>query len=157
MGRRRYSSWDETVTLRNWQDSGWLKEHATSKDEIANKLEMVTRDLEQCQIPDLHADWRLSIAQRCILTLAEIALFASGYRAARNRHHERTLESLRYTLELDNSTVALLQTLRQKRNVAEYDSAGTISDREAENAFSTAKELDFQVRQWLESKYPNLI
>ena len=33
------------MTLRQWQDNGWLRQHATSPEEIGNLLAIVDRDL----------------------------------------------------------------------------------------------------------------
>lgn len=43
-------------------------------------------------------DWKLNIAYNAALQAATAALAASGYRAAREQHHYRTIQSLAHTL-----------------------------------------------------------
>jgi hypothetical protein len=37
------------MTLKQWQDNGWLRPHATSPEEIGNLLAIVGRDLEDAR------------------------------------------------------------------------------------------------------------
>jgi hypothetical protein len=39
--------------LRDWQRFGWLKEHKTSRLEIADLFAVADRDLKACQTPYL--------------------------------------------------------------------------------------------------------
>jgi hypothetical protein len=41
------------MTLKQWQTNGWLKIEPTSRDEIANMLAMVDRDLKDAAVPFL--------------------------------------------------------------------------------------------------------
>ena len=79
------------MSLRNWAQNGWLKEHKTSAEEIADLLRVAERDLEDCRTPGLSADWQLGIAYNAALQAATAALAASGYRAALPRHPEPTI------------------------------------------------------------------
>jgi hypothetical protein len=51
-----------------------------------------------------------------------------GYRAARDAHHFRVIQSLRETIKADASTVLTFDAFRKKRNTAGYDRAGLVSD-----------------------------
>lgn len=82
------------MSLPDWLRSGWLIEHRTSRREIADLLGVVQRDLQDCQAAGLSADWRLNIAYNAALQAATAALAASGYRAARDSHHYRVIQSL---------------------------------------------------------------
>jgi len=42
------------------------------------------RDLRDCQVRGLSADWRLNIAYNAALQIATVALAAAGYRAAKD-------------------------------------------------------------------------
>ena len=68
------------MTLKNWVDNRWLKEHKTSAKEIAELFGIVDRDLKAAQTKDLDADWRFGIAYNSALKLCTILLYASGYR-----------------------------------------------------------------------------
>jgi hypothetical protein len=86
------------VSLRDWLKNGWLIEHQTSPQEIADLLGVVKRDLADCRTSGLSSDWRLSIAYNAALQAAAAALAAAGYRAAREAHHYRVIQSLAHTI-----------------------------------------------------------
>ena len=50
-----------------------------------------------------------------------------------------------------------LDTCRAKRNTAEYDAAGTVSQSEADELRDFAKELRSDVTAWLKAKHPALV
>ncbi len=59
-------------------------EHQTSPREIADLFGVADRDLRDCQVRGLSADWRLNIAYNAALQIATVALAAAGYRAAKD-------------------------------------------------------------------------
>ncbi len=83
------------MSLENWRQSGWLSAHEPSPQEIADLLAIADRDLRDCQAEGLSTDWRFNIAYNALLQAATAALAAAGYRAARDSHHYRILQSLR--------------------------------------------------------------
>jgi hypothetical protein len=103
-------------------------------------------------------DWRFNIAYNAALQLAGAALAASGYRIIRSGpHHHRTIQSLLHTIGADNNTVRLFDRFRKKRNVAEYDAVGTISEQEAAEMLELARSLRQQVYDWLHQNHPTLV
>jgi hypothetical protein len=119
-------------------------------------LGVADRDLVQCQTPGLDPDWQLNIAYNAALQLATAALAAAGYRASREGHHYRVLQSLAYTLKPDTSLIIRLDKFRKKRNLGEYERAGMISDQEAKEMLALAKSLRKDVGDWLRLNYPEL-
>ncbi len=144
------------MSLRDWQKNGWLIEHRTSLEEIKDLLGLVERDLADCRTPGLSTDWRFSIAYNAALQTATVALAASGYRAAREAHHYRIIQSLAYTITADKDTINQLNRFRKKRNIGGYERVGTISDMEADEVFTLAKNLLNDVDQWLRKNHPVL-
>ena len=67
------------VDLRDWLKNGWLTEHQTGRQEIADLLGVIDRDAAQCQIPGLGPDWQLNIAYNAVLQIATAALAAAGF------------------------------------------------------------------------------
>jgi len=49
-----------------------------------------------------------------------------------------------------------LDNCRRKRNVSEYDTAGAVSEKEADDLLRTAQALKDQVENWLEASHPEL-
>ena len=85
------------MSLQSWLQNSWLVQHTTSPEEIKNLLAISDRDLLACQVKQLPADWRCAIAYNAALQAATAALAAAGYRAARDNHHYRVIQSLEFT------------------------------------------------------------
>ena len=146
------------MSLRDWLANRWLDEHETNAEEIGNLLALADRDLHDAQSAELSVDWRFNIAYNAALQLAGAALAASGYRVVRSGpHHHRTIQSLAHTIGADDNTVLLLDRFRKKRNVAEYDAVGTISNQEATEMLALAQSLRQRVLDWLRGNHPTLL
>jgi len=145
------------MNLKDWLNNGWLIEHNSSPQEISGLLGFADRDLADCQTPKLSADWRLNIAYNAALQMAVVALAASGYRAAREGYHYRVIQSLAYTIGADTEKIAQVDAFRKKRNISDYEMAGTVSKQEAKEMFLLAKKLRDEVEKWLKNEHPELI
>jgi hypothetical protein len=115
------------------------------------------RDLRDCRVSGLSADWRLNIAYNAALQVATLALAASGYRAAKDSHHYRVIQSLSYTIGFGANLIAQFEQFRKKRNIGGYERAGSISDREANEMASLAGDLRQRVQVWLAANHPELL
>ena len=142
------------MSLTDWLRNGWLVEHKTSPAEIAELLEIVTRDLADCRVQGLSADWRLNIAYNAALQVATAALAACGYKALREAHHYRVIQSLALTIGAAPSVVRKFDVFRKKRNISGYDRAGMVSDQEAKELIILAEQIGEDVKGWLESCHP---
>jgi HEPN domain-containing protein len=145
------------MTLSDWLKNQWLKSHKTSPEEIKQLFQIAERDLQDASVSEISLDWRLAMAYNASLRYATIALNVLGYRTAGEGHHERLIESLRYTISAEPDVMAQLQSFRKKRNVSSYDVAGTVSQYEVDQAIQLARELSGLVKDWLKKKYPELI
>jgi hypothetical protein len=145
------------MSLQNWLNNGWLTEHWTSSQEITALLGVADRDLTDCKTSGLSPDWQLNIAYNAALQMATAALVASGYRAVREAHHYRVIQSLAHTVQADNELIALFDQFRKKRNISGYDHAGMISDQEAKEMVDLASRLRLKVEEWLYENHPNLM
>ncbi len=145
------------MSLAEWVRSGWLAAHEPSAQEIADLLRIVDRDLEDCERTGLSADWRLAIAYNAALQVATAALAASGYRASRERQHYRVIQSLAFTLGADASLIAQLDQFRMKRNISDYERAGAVSEKEADEMVALARALRRKVEAWLRASHPELM
>jgi hypothetical protein len=144
------------MSLQDWQRAGWLLQHQTSPREVADLLGVADRDLRDCQVSGLSADWRLNIAYNAALQVATVALAASGYRAAKDAHHYRVIQSLSYTIGIGANQIAQFEQFRKKRNIGGYERAGSISDREADEMARLAGDLRQRVQVWLGANHPEL-
>ena len=145
------------MSLQNWLRNSWVVEHTSSSEEIGNLLRLSDRDLAACRAKGLPADWRFAIAYNAALQAATAALAASGYRASRENHHYRIIQSLEFTIAPGTKVVATLDGFRKKRNVSSYDVAGSISDEEADQVFELATDIRTKVEKWIRATYPRLM
>jgi hypothetical protein len=144
------------VSLRDWQKNSWLVEHKSSPEEIAALLAIVERDLASAKVAGLGDDWRLSIGYNAALQAATVALAASGFRAAREQHHYRTIQSVALTIGWSAVKVERFDRFRKKRNMIGYETAGVVSEQEAREMHELAVGLRDDVLAWLRKQHPKL-
>lgn len=145
------------MSLSDWERNAWLVAHTTSRQEIEGLLGVADRDLRDCAAKGLSDDWRLAIAYNAALQCATAALAACGYRAAREAHHFRIAQSLSLTLAVDSTLVAQLDAFRKKRNISDYERAGSVSAAEADEIATLARDLRKRLEKWLRKNHPELI
>jgi len=145
------------MSLADWERNGWLTAHRTSGSEIRDLFAVVERDLADSKARGLSPDWRMNIAYNAALQAATAALAAEGYRASREQHHYRTIQSLRETVRIDVKTVNTFDAFRKKRNIAGYERTGLVSDADADAMGALAARLRDDVIAWLEKDHPGLL
>ena len=145
------------MSLKQWENNGWLKAHRSSAREISDLLKVADRDLDDCRLPGLSPDWRLGIAYNAALQSAAAALAVSGYRAARDAHHYRVIQSLAYTIGFQPEQILVLDRIRKKRNIGGYERTGAVSDKEATEAIELAQDLRRNVEDWILKEHPGII
>ncbi len=145
------------MSLADWQKNGWLIEHRTSASELADLFAVVERDLADSAAGQVSADWRMNIAYNAALQAANAALAAAGYRAAREQHHFRIIQSLRETIGAPAELVNTFDAFRKKRNITGYERVGVVSDADAAEMRHLALSIRDDVLRWLRRNYPELI
>ena len=145
------------MTLADWQKNKWLVAHKTSPQEIEGLLAIVERDLANAKVAELADDWKFNIAYNAALQAATAALAAAGFRAAREQHHYRTVQSLALTIGWMAAKVNRFDRFRKKRNIVGYETAGVVSEREAREMHELAIELREDILAWLKKQHPKLL
>lgn len=145
------------MSLQSWLQNSWLVQHLATAQEIANLLALSDRDLGACQVKQLPADWRFTIAYNAALQAATAALAAAGYRAARDNHHYRVIQSLEFTTAPGPKIINTFDGFRKKRNISSYDLAGAVSDIEADEMLKLAVALRTDVERWIRATRPELL
>lgn len=146
------------MSLQAWLAEGRLRRHRTSTAEVSDLLRVADRDLADAAIPQLSADRRFATAYGAALALATIVLHASGYRAAGAGHHWTTLQALPELMGSQAQERAdYLDQCRTRRNLADYDRAGVISDTEADELLTETQTFRTDVLAWLQANHPPLV
>jgi uncharacterized protein (UPF0332 family) len=144
------------VTLSDWEKNGWVARHKTSSREIQDLFRIADRDLADCKTRSISADWRLNIAYNAGLQMAKAALAACGYRASREAHHYRVVQSLALTVGLGEDLIRQFNQFRKKRNISDYETAGMVSDQEVTAMIELATALRKKIREWFSVQHPKL-
>jgi hypothetical protein len=146
------------VALKQLIDAGWLEEQPTSADEIRGLLSIVERRLDEVQGSLKYPDSIFGLAYDAVRSAATIILRAHGVRVKRDRFHERTFAALRQLGLPGLSDRALYyDDCRRKRNALDYDSAGDVSNAEAQELVKEAARFAQAVREWLQTTHPALL
>ena len=85
----------------SWQtllESGRVKRHTTSAEEISDLPEIVERDLKDAHVEMISADRRFATAYNAVLQLAKMVIACSGYRVSGLGHHQTTFDALELAL-----------------------------------------------------------
>lgn len=146
------------VSLENLLKIGQLKEHPPDPVEIQRLLAAAERNLADARVTVISPETRFDAAYKAIMQAALAALMAHGYRPDTKRpgHHVTVVQGLALTIDLAAARVTVLDTLRRKRNVADYTGADMDSS-SAEQCIAEAHRLLQDVAAWLEKNRPHLV
>jgi hypothetical protein len=146
------------MSLERYVENAWLRREPTSRQEIADQLGIVARSMNDAAVEGISDDLRFYTSFNAVLALANTALRASGYRTTNQQgHHTRTIETLEYTIRADAKLIRKLLAFSKKRNVASYDSAGSIPNQELTDILVTTNDLRHSVEIWLRTAHPELV
>jgi hypothetical protein len=145
------------MSLQDWLKIGWLTEHQPDSREIGELLSAADRDLSDCQATGLSPDWRFNIAYNSALLSATAALAAAGFRAAREAHHFRVIQSLSHSIRADSRVVLTFDRFRKKRNIVGYERMGSVSTQEAQEMLILARNLRHDIEHWIRERHPELL
>jgi hypothetical protein len=146
------------MTLQNLLKIGRLKPHAPTAQEIRRLLAAAERNLADARVEAISDETRFDAAYKAIMQLALVAMMASGYRPATNEpgHHQTMIQSLPLTLGFSNDAWVVLDALRRKRNVNDYQGDPIEPEAVAECLTQAAALLD-AVRKWLAERHPEFL
>ena len=118
---------------------------------------IVHRDLEDAW-GSISTDWRFGIAYNAALKLCTILLYAEGYRPEKTLQHYRAIQSLPVVLgNRYEKNAKYLDACRSKRNIAEYDYVGGVTEDDVEELVAFVNELREEVLNWLRNKHPECL
>jgi hypothetical protein len=146
------------MTLENLLRIGRIKEHPRDAAELQKLLLAAQRSLKDARVQEISPELRFDAAYRAIIQTALVALMANGYRPDTNQpgHHATILQSLPKTLGLPAGRLAVLDTLRRKRNLAAYIGED-IDEGSVKKCVQEAERLRDDVTTWMAASHPELI
>jgi len=125
--------------------------------EIRRLLAAARRNLSDARIAEVSPETRFDAAYKCIMQAALAAMMAQGYRPVTDKpgHHQTVIQALAHTVGLAPSRVLVLDTLRRKRNVADY-TGDELDESSVATCRSEADRLLNDVSAWLRTHRPEL-
>jgi hypothetical protein len=145
------------MSLEDWLNEGRLRTHKTSKNELSQFLIIFERDMADAHVDGISVDRKFTTAYNAALTLSLAALAASGYRPAGEGHHYWAIQSLAFTLQLDDETIEKFNKFRRKRNITDYERSGSVSEKEVSEMLELARSLRVTLEEWLKKNHPELL
>ena len=143
------------MSLQEWAETGGLHPHKTSAKEVASLLAIVERDLTDAQ-GQISADWRFAITYNAGLTLCDILVRASGYRAEEDLQHCYTTDALPLILYYRGDDPDYLEACRMKRKAVEREMSGVVTETDCAQLLEFVKELRQDVLHWLQQTHPDI-
>ena len=145
------------MSLQDWANSGWLRSHKTSKQEVrqthGNRRSRFKRRAPKRRLSGL-AFWDCI---QCRTKLCTILLYGEGFRPEKTLAHYRTLQALPLILGSEKDDNAdYLDTCRTKRNTVEYDYVGGATNSDADELIAYVMKLKIEVLGWLKQNHPDL-
>ena len=116
--------------------------HATP-DEISKGMAIARRDLAIAEsILNESLDWSYSIAYNAVLQACRAYMFHQGYRPAATESHKATIEFMKIAVEEPiKQIITYFDRVRKKRHRTVYDEVGLVTEKEARQLLSKAKEF----------------
>lgn len=136
------------MTLDELEREGYIKRLSVDKKKVEDAFNLAKRDIKVAKsVLREDDDWAFSIAYNAMLQAIRALMFSKGYRpSGRNQH----ISVVRFAeLFFKREDVIVLDRMRRKRHATIYDTAGTISIREAENAVERAEKLVHEIERML--------
>jgi hypothetical protein len=145
------------MNLENLLKIGQLKRHTTDRVEIDRLLAAARRNIADARVDSISTENRFDAAYKCIMQCALAALMANGFRPDTKvpGHHQTVLQSLPKTIGLPAARVAVLDALRNKRNLSDY-TGKDIDQASLATCVAEADSLLTELATWLSANYPEL-
>jgi uncharacterized protein (UPF0332 family) len=146
------------MSLKELVDQDRLKPHKTSKKEVGNLLRVVRRDLKDAKVEGLSLDRKFATAYNAVLQAVTILLYCKRYKPKGVGHHFIVFQAMKEIMGKDYHDLAdYFDACRAKRNITDYDYAGTISRTEVQELIKEAEKFLDVVLNWLRKHYPKFV
>jgi hypothetical protein len=136
---------------------GQLKEHVTDAEELGRLLAAAERGLADAGVTAITPETRFDAAYRAVTQVGLVMLLMHGFRPDTNRpgHHMTIIQTLPSTLGITNERMVVLDTLRRKRNLADY-TGEDIDDDSVAVCVREGQHLLDEARSWIKQHRPEL-
>ena len=139
------------MSIDELERSETIRKLPIDRKKVNDSLDLAKRDMNIARnMLDENCDWAFSIAYNSILQSVRALMFSKGYRPSSDSGHVSAVSFAR--LFLKEEDVISFDRMRRKRHIAVYDTVGSISRAEAENAISRAEKFILEVEMLIKGK-----
>ena len=144
------------MTLENLLAIRQLQAHTTDPAAIRKLLEAARRNLADARVDSISTDNRFDAAYKCVMQCAMLGLWARGYRTSTSQpgHHQTAIQCLGHTMGVQRDDIIVLDALRRKRNLSDYE-GDPVSEAILAEALSQATKLLAHTEAWLRANRPD--
>jgi uncharacterized protein (UPF0332 family) len=126
--------------IEDLEREGLIRRLPYDKKKVDDSLALAYRDLRTSRtILPTDQDWAYSIAYNAVLQAGRALMFAKGYRPDGANQHIAVVKFVELFVEPPDAII--FDRMRRKRHSSVYDTAGSISETEAESAVGHAEHL----------------
>ena len=147
------------MSLQQWLDNSWIKRTESSIEEVMSLLDIAAREIGDGSVEGLSLEGRFTHAYNAVRILCEVALHAEGYSVPKGgREHERTIDSLKFTLGGEwSEQVDYFDQCRRRRHQSLYERSGITREEDANDLLDAAVKLNVAIREWLKHRHADLV
>jgi len=126
--------------IEDLEREGLIRPLTIDHRRVQDALTLANRDLGVARgLLTSSSDWAFAVAYNAVLQAGRALMFSKGYRPEGSNQHVAVVRFCDEFLSRDNAL--WFERMRRKRHQSVYDSAGTVSGREAENVVKKAEEI----------------
>jgi uncharacterized protein (UPF0332 family) len=131
------------ISFDDLERDGLIRRLPVDEKKVRDAFALAKRDVKTSKgLLAEDPDWAFSIAYNAILQAARALMFSRGYRPHGKAQHISVIRFLETSLGKDAAeTIVAIDRMRRKRHRAVYDTAGSVSTLEAENATKRAEDF----------------
>lgn len=146
------------MTLENLLAIHKLQRFEANATGVQRLLAAAKRNMADAGIAELSPENRFDAAYKAIMQCAMIGLWANGYRPSTSQpgHHQTALQVLPKTLNVEREVVIVLDALRKKRNLNDYE-GDPVSDSVVDECRKQAASLLAHTQAWLREHRPDFL
>ena len=146
------------MTLQNLLAIHRLQTFTPDAIDVRKLLTAARRNLADAQVEAVSPDNRFDAAYKCIMQCAMLGLWANGYRTPTSQpgHHQTSIQCLTLTMAVSRPTVIVLDALRKRRNVSDYE-GDPVTEATLASCLDEATSLLRHTKAWLREHRPELL
>jgi len=140
--------------IEDLERDGLIKRLPVDQKKVRDAIALAHRDLKTARaIQKTDHDWAYTIAYNAVLQAGRALMFSKGYRPDGTNQHISVVKFAELFLEKNDALI--FDRMRRKRHSSVYDTAGSISETEAESAVNHARLLIRQIEELLKKPSHN--